>query len=121
MVLNSVQELVETQFIESSFGFRKGKGPLMARERLMKYIESGHIWVCYLDIVDNFDSIHPQDVIKSLPPPHNESNILSGYDGIPQGHFISPLLCNLYLNHFDIKMNEYSDPVPPNLPQASLC
>lgn len=97
--------ILDRSFSDFSYGFRRGLGPKKALESFVCNIEKGYQWVAYIDIVDCFPSIHPSDAAGIID---SRMEILdpSIYQELPQGHPISPFLCNLVLDIFDKNMEE---------------
>jgi len=106
-IMKQIRKKTESQFVDWSFAFIRGRGPNVARNHIIKSIDEGYSHVAIIDIVNCFTNIHPRHAFSLLDPPHNNSLVLDGYDCLPQGHPISPFLCNLYLNQFDQEIQAY--------------
>lgn len=115
-----------------SYGFRKGRSPIMAigdiQKNLQSKIRKGStmfepIFIWDADIKKCFDSINHKWLLEKIPfPPkyqyilknwlklgHIEfgtTKVLSNDTGIPQGGIISPLLMNFTLNGMENLINE---------------
>lgn len=123
MALKQLLEAIyEQDFVESSHGFRKGKGCHTAIKQISKTITSKPIsFVCEVDIRKFFDTVNHEWLMRCLGERIVDKNLLwlvreqlkSGVmeDGIleetntgtPQGGVISPLLANIYL-HFVVDL-----------------
>jgi RNA-directed DNA polymerase len=115
-----------------SYGFRKGRNPIMAIGDIQKNLQSKTrkgsttlepLFIWDADIKKCFDSINHEWLLKNVPfPPkykyilknwlklgHIEfgtTKVLSSDTGIPQGGIISPLLMNFTLNGMENLINE---------------
>jgi RNA-directed DNA polymerase len=139
VVKASLEEKVEKQFHEDSYGYRPGKSALeavgKARERCWK-----QDWCIDLDIKGFFDNLNHALVLRAIKK-HTEEEWIHLYvgrwlkspiqleggelktreSGTPQGGVISPLLANLFMHHaFDewitkgypeVKFERYADDV----------
>lgn len=122
-----LEAIFEPTFLESSHGYRPGKGCHTALNYIkMKYGERK--WFIEGDISQCFDSLDHKILIKNLETRIKDQVFMdliykalkAGYIdlnhsfnttdiGTPQGSIISPILCNIYLHHFDKWMKEYTD------------
>lgn len=126
VVKNYLEGIVDSQFQESSYGYRPGKSAHNALDRCkancLKYA-----WVIDLDIKGFFDNISHEWMMKMVGHHTQEKWVLlyierwlkaevEGEDGqltkrekgTPQGGVVSPLLSNIYLHHaFDQWMAKY--------------
>jgi CRISPR-associated protein Cas1 len=112
--------IVDPILSPASYAFRPGLGVGSAIRRLVELRDEGLPWVCRTDIDDCFDSIPPRRVLKvieqCLPdrgvldliadcigphrrPPRHRTGL-----GIAQGGSLSPMLANLYLDAFDVRL-----------------
>jgi RNA-directed DNA polymerase len=118
-----LEPIFETEFAESSYGFRPGRGAKDALRRVDTLLKAGHDWVVDADLKSYFDTI-PHDRLLALVAERVadgrvlalvESFLRAGVleeskgwqpteRGTPQGGVISPLLANLYLNPLDHQM-----------------
>jgi len=135
MVIKSlIEERLEKEFHESSYGYRKGKS---AHAAIGKVVENSrkYSWVLDVDIKGFFDNVDHELLMKALEVQIEEKWIkmyirrwleagVEGEEarvgkGTPQGGVISPILSNLYLhytidkwferNYRELEMVRYSD------------
>jgi group II intron reverse transcriptase/maturase len=130
-LLQQLEPLVEPVFLDSSYGFRPGRGCHDALKTI-KYKWKAVVWVIKIDIKACFDKINHPLLLNKLGEFCDQASIelvrkllKAGYvdihnlnsrsphlackvgqkeystEGIPQGSLISPLLCNLYLHELD--------------------
>jgi group II intron reverse transcriptase/maturase len=121
--------LLESLFLDCSYGFRTGRSVEQAVQAVIQARDSGLVWVLDTDIGDCFSSIHldlltaqlhrvvPSAFVLKLielwlhtPVGSRQSHETAG---VSQGGVISPQLANLYLHRFD-------EMVIAALPQARL-
>src|SRR5437763_1056168 len=111
-----LEPIFESDFEDSSHGYRPGRGATGALEVLRK---SAHNHVLDADIRDFFGSLDHQVLIKRIERRVSDRRVLrlvrqwlrakvmdvagesTNLAGVPQGGVISPLLSNIYLNYLD--------------------
>jgi RNA-directed DNA polymerase len=117
-----IEPIFESEFHDSSYGFRPGRGCKAALREVDRYVKEGHIHVVDADLKSYFDSI-PHDKllarveerisdgrILDLIRSYLEQDVMKGLErwtptaGTPQGAVISPLLANIYLHPLDERM-----------------
>lgn len=118
-LLNVLAPIAEATFSPCSFAYRPNLSYIQAVEKVAYWREGGYSWVLDADIVEYFDSIDHQILLKKLRQYIDCPGILCliktwislgvstnygrkiSQKGIPQGAVISPLLANIYLDLFD--------------------
>ena len=124
VVRQLIAPIFESQFHDSSFGFRPGRNCHQAVESVLKRAKNGYKVILDVDIKAFFDNIPHHVIMTMLRAEIADGNILeiieafleSGvvengtltptYRGTPQGGVISPLLGNIVLNHLDWKLDQ---------------
>jgi RNA-directed DNA polymerase len=115
----AMEPIFEAQFLDTSYGFRPGRGCKDALRAVDRHLKTGATWVVDADLQSYFDSI-PHEALLARVKAHIsdgrvlalieaflKQDILAGLThwsptaGTPQGAVISPLLANLYLHRLD--------------------
>jgi len=129
-----LEPILEPEFEECSFAYRRGRSVRMAVERVHALFQQGYRWVLDADIDAFFDSVSRELVFSRLAPLVHDETVLrltrlwldyAVWDGLhltrpplglPQGAVLSPTLANLCLDAFDerllgagLKLVRYSD------------
>ena len=117
-----IEPIFEFQFLETSHGFRPGRGCKDALREVDGLLKAGHTHVVDADLKGYFDSIPHCPLMERVESSISDGQILGlirswlGQDilkglerwtptgGTPQGAVISPLLANLYLHPLDERM-----------------
>ena len=114
----------EQRFLDCSYGYRPGRGPVRAIARLTHHVVSlKHRWIASGDVDDCFGSLDHARVVEDVRGLGADDGILhlaslwlqmgvvdahgrwrDVKTGVTQGSVISPLLANLYLHAFDQAM-----------------
>lgn len=119
-----IEPIFEQDFYYYSFGFRKGYSAHQALTTIRRAKHRGHNYVVDLDIMSFFDEIPHDLLMEKVHERITDGKVLmlirkwltAGVMedgqfhetelGSPQGGVVSPLLANIYLNHFDWGMKE---------------
>ncbi|VUZ85552.1 DNA polymerase [Candidatus Methylomirabilis lanthanidiphila] len=117
--LQHIEPILEAQFEDCSFAFRKGRSVRTAVHRIRELYEKGYRWVVDADIDAFFDSIDHDLMrlkiqhyilnkeIQDLLQLWIRAEVWDGKAvtrltcGIPQGSVVSPILANLFLDDLD--------------------
>lgn len=118
-ILQVIDPMIDPNFSEYSYGFRKGRNAHQAIKQVQQYYEEGYQVVVDCDLKNYFDTINHQRLRSNLEYYIKDKIILkliwsflkSGIldqdfyveteVGTPQGGPLSPLLANVYLHHLD--------------------
>jgi RNA-directed DNA polymerase len=119
-----IEPIFETEFEESSYGFRPQRGCKDALREVDRLLKEGFTHVVDADLASYFDTI-PHDRLMALVEERISDgkllDLIRGFlkqdvvsdlnrwtpgSGTPQGAVISPLLANLYLHPLDRLMRE---------------
>jgi RNA-directed DNA polymerase len=123
-LLQILEPIFEAKFSPRSHGFRPERGCATALDVVDRAVKCGYEWVVDADIKAFFDTVDHDKLIKAINEEISDGSILqlirrilkagvilpdvNDVDptelGTPQGGPISPLLANIYLHHFDVKM-----------------
>jgi group II intron reverse transcriptase/maturase len=118
-ILQVLEPILDPQFSDHSYGFRKGKSVHQAVRAAKAYIEEGYEWVVDVDLEKFFDRVNHDVLMNRLARRIRDKRLLrlvraflnSGImadgvkldseEGTPQGGPLSPLLANLLLDELD--------------------
>ena len=119
-----IEPVFEAEFLEGSHGFRPERSTETACRHLEAYLEAGFHWVVDADVRNCFGEIDHGKQLESVNARIADGKVLklirsflkSGVmeemvyretvSGTPQGGVISPLLCNIFLHHLDLRCEE---------------
>jgi len=119
---NILEPIFEPLFHEHSYGFRPQRDAHQAIEHVCTAVRSGKEWIVEVDIRKYFDTVNHELLLDFVNEEISDGSVLrllrmfleSGVmengvriateEGTPHGGVISPLLANIYLNHFDWEM-----------------
>jgi len=114
-----IEPIFEAEFLEASYGFRRGRGCKAALRQVDLLIKQGFTHVVDADLEACFDSIPHERLLRRIETRISDGRVLDllrgwlGQDimaglerwtptrGTPQGAVISPLLANIYLHPLD--------------------
>src|SRR5690625_63206 len=118
-ILQVIDPIIDPQFSDNSFGFRKGRSAHQAIDKAKEYYQEEYRVVVDCDLKSYFDTIHHQRIRSYLEYFIKDKIVLkliwrflrSGIldkdiyiettEGAPQGGPLSPILANIYLNMLD--------------------
>ena len=121
-VVNILEPIFEPKFADCSFGFRPGRNAHQAIRRVAGWLKAGWQWVVDIDLKGFFDTVDHDVMMAAVSREIADGTVLGwvkafltagvmeegrlthAVTGTPQGGVISPLLANIYLNHFDQEM-----------------
>lgn len=117
-----IEPIFEREFIDTSFGFRPGRGCKDALRRVEQLLKAGYTWVVDADLKGFFETIRHEQLMAEVRQRIADSRVLELIEsflkqqiledlqlwtpemGAPQGAVISPLLSNIYLHEVDKAM-----------------
>lgn len=105
-IIGSLRLIFEDKFEDFSY-CRRGKSSSGAVEMFEKYRDEGYQWISSMDIKNCFPSINPDNVLELIDSRIKCIPGIYGRSGLPQGHPISPVLANVYLNQFDKSVSSW--------------
>jgi RNA-directed DNA polymerase len=113
------EEIFDSEFTTSNFGFRKGKSQHQAIKHVQEIVKEGHEWCASIDLKSFFDEIPHDLILKLIRRKIADEQLLtliaralkSGVvidgkfektiKGCPQGSPLSPMISNIVLNESD--------------------
>lgn len=118
-VLQEIEPILDAEFEECSFAYRKGRSVRQAVYKIKDYYDQGYHWVVDADIDAFFDSVDHNILLEKINSYITNQNIVSLLEiwikaeiwngksikilekGIAQGSPVSPILANLFLDEMD--------------------
>ncbi|MCP4458298.1 MAG: group II intron reverse transcriptase/maturase [Cytophagales bacterium] len=125
-LLNVIEPIFDSEFSNSSFGFRKGFGCKDALRTVITELHSKRMFIVDADIKNYFDELDHEILMNLVKDKISDGNILNLIEmflkqgimdgleysepesGSPQGGVISPLLANIYLNPLDKLLEQHN-------------
>ena len=119
-----IEPIFEREFLDTSFGFRPGRGCKDALREVDRLLKVGYTHVVDADLTSYFDTIPHARLMARVGERVSDGRILELIEaflhqdivkdtrrwtptgGTPQGAVISPLLANVYLHTLDCLMRE---------------
>ncbi len=118
-VANILSAIYGQDFLDCSYGYRKGLGPHDALDDLQESLQSGgHHWVVEADIRGFFDNMDHEWLVRMLEQRvddralirlikkwlragilEEDGSVVHPETGSPQGGIVSPVLSNIYLHY----------------------
>jgi RNA-directed DNA polymerase len=105
-----LEPIFEADFQDGSYGYRPGRKPHEAIDRVKEAIGEGKTRVIDLDLRAYFDNVKHHILLAKVAARVNDRDVMhllkqmlkaTGSKGVPQGGVISPLLSNIYLTEVD--------------------
>jgi RNA-directed DNA polymerase len=119
-----IEPIFEREFLDTSYGFRPGRGCKDALREVDRLLKAGYTHVVDADLMSYFDTIPHARLMARVGERVSDGRILELIEaflhqdivkgaqrwtptgGTPQGAVISPLLANVYLHKLDCLMRE---------------
>jgi RNA-directed DNA polymerase len=119
-----IEPIFEKEFLDTSYGFRPGRGCKDALREVDRLLKAGYTHVVDADLTSYFDTIPHAQMMARVGERVSDGRILGLIEaflhqdivkgtqrwtptgGTPQGAVISPLLANVYLHKFDCLMRQ---------------
>ena len=123
-LVQRVEPIFEPTFLDSSFGYRKGRSPHDAMRKVWRELNEGNVWLVDADLRQFFDTIEQEKLIDLIAEEISDGRVLQlvrdmlragvmeegswrpTLSGVPQGGVASPLWSNVFLTPFDRRMAE---------------
>ena len=114
-VLNIIDDLFDREFLDCSYGYRRGRGLRQAVAAVLRYRDRGWTWVLDADIDECFDSLD-HGLLRGFLADKIDDPVVTGLmgawlrvgrryrnpdRGIALGAVVSPLCCNVTLHRLD--------------------
>jgi RNA-directed DNA polymerase len=115
-----IEPIFENEFLDTSYGFRPGRGCKDALKVVDGLIKAGYVYVVDADLSSYFDSIPHSELLSRIMEKISDGKIIGLIEkflnqdvldgmkrwtptsGTPQGAVASPLLANIYLHPLDM-------------------
>lgn len=118
-IAQKLSPIYETEFVETSYGFRPKHSAHQAIQKCLEYANAGFRWTVDMDLEKFFDTVNQDKLTEILSRKITDGRVISlirkylkagvmvGKElqrtdtGVPQGGNLSPLLANIMLNELD--------------------
>lgn len=118
-ILQVLEPLFDSNFSESSYGFRPNRCAHQALKRAQEYVRTGYTIVVDIDLEKFFDRVNHDILMSRLAKRINDKRLLkimrcfleagmmkqgvyiNRTEGMPQGNPLSPLMSNILLDELD--------------------
>ena len=119
-----IEPIFEREFLDTSYGFRPGRGCKDALREVDRLLKAGYTHVVDADLSSYFDTIPHAQLMARVGERVSDSRVLGLIEaflhqdivkemerwtpvgGTPQGAVISPLLANIYLHALDCQIKQ---------------
>ena len=123
-IVQVLTPIFETQFSETSYGFRPGRCCEQAIVKALEYFNDGYDWIVDIDLQAFFDNVNQDKLIGIIRRTIKDGRVVSLIRkylvsgvmvngvlqptkvGTPQGGNLSPLLSNIMLNELDKELEK---------------
>jgi RNA-directed DNA polymerase len=121
-LVQRMEPIFEPMFLDSSFGYRRGRSPHDAMRKVWQELNAGCSWIVDADLHQFFDTIDQEQLIDLIAAEISDGRVLQlvrdilragvmeggcwkpTLTGVPQGGVASPLWSNIFLTPFDRRM-----------------
>jgi RNA-directed DNA polymerase len=121
-LVQRMEPIFEPMFLDSSFGYRRGRSPHDAMRKVWQELNAGCSWIVDADLHQFFDTIDQEKLIDLIAAEISDGRVLQlvrdilragvmeggcwkpTLTGVPQGGVASPLWSNIFLTPFDRRM-----------------
>ena len=73
-ILNILEPIFEKNFLDTSYGYRKGRSANMALNKIQKYIKNENNWIFIGDIESFFDNVNLEILFNLIKKEINDKN-----------------------------------------------
>jgi RNA-directed DNA polymerase len=121
-LVQRMEPIFEPTFLDSAFGYRRGRSPHEAMRQGWGELNKGNVWIVEADLRQCFDTIDQERLIDLIAEEISDGRVLQRVrdmrragvmeggcwkptlTGVPQGGVASPLWSNIFLTPFDRQM-----------------
>lgn len=121
-LVQRMEPIFEPTFLDSAFGYRRGRSPHEAMRKVWRELNEGNVWIVDADLRQFFDTIDQEQLIDLIAEEISDGRVLQlvrdmlragvmeggcwkpTLTGVPQGGVASPLWSNIFLTPFDRQM-----------------